>query len=84
MLVGAKQKVGWVPGPSKGPAQEAMNKLLHGRAGDPSYEKPLKVKATTKIEKDNFLSSTTIALGNKSKKLDVTGTNATIIIKGDQ
>ncbi len=35
----------------------------------------------TKVKNDNFLSSTTIALGNKSNKLHVSGTNATIIIK---
>ncbi len=35
----------------------------------------------TKIKNDNFLTSTTIALGNKSNKLQVSGTNATIIIK---
>lgn len=35
----------------------------------------------TKIVKDDFLSTTTIALGDKSNKLQVTGTNTTIIIK---
>ena len=38
----------------------------------------------TKIEKKDFLTRTSVALGNKSEKLQVTGTNATIIIKDSQ
>ncbi len=37
-----------------------------------------------KTKKDDFISSTTIGIGNKSKKLEVTGINATIIIKASE